>query len=243
MSLYTLHEDQGASRAPSSFTRGVRDDSEIGGINLFSDFIGDLAGGLIQVRPTKITDGAEAGGVVKLVGSGTGDQTTALHSNVGIQLDARCAFEARLKKTTTGAGEGSVFLGLAVGSIGDSVPLATGTHTVVANSVGILIDEADTNSVSLERRGSTGNATTVQTAAISADTYFKVGFVFDPQDGVKWYVNGIEQSSSISKSTIADATEFPSSSQLLSLVLCIKSSDTGADPVEIDWFKFVKEAA
>ena len=60
---------------------------------------------------------------------------------------------------------------------------------------------------------------------------------------MKWYVNGIEQSSSISKSTIADATEFPSSSQLLSLVLCIKSSDTGADPVEIDWFKFVKEAA
>jgi hypothetical protein len=242
MSLYTLHEDQGASRAPSSFTRGVRDDSEIGGISIFADFQGDLLGGLTQLQPTKITDGAEAGGVVKMQGTGTANQLTALHSSIGIQLDARCAFEVRVKKTAVSNSDGSVFLGLVAGTIGNSLPISGTDHAVVVNAAGFFIDEDDTDSVGLVRRGS-GSAATIQSSAISADTFFKIGFVFDPQDGLKWYFNGVEQSSSIGKADVDDATKFPASSELLSLVLGIKSTDTGADTIEIDWVKFIKEAA
>ena len=60
---------------------------------------------------------------------------------------------------------------------------------------------------------------------------------------MKWYFNGVEQSSSIGKADVDDATKFPASSELLSLVLGIKSTDTGADTIEIDWVKFIKEAA
>jgi hypothetical protein len=242
MSLYTLHEDQGASRAPSSFTRGARNDSEVGGVYIFEDFQNSVTGGLNNFG-TAATDGAEEGGVASLASpSGAADDLTALHTSVGIKLDARCVLEARIKKTSVTDANGSVFVGLTGGAVSDTVPIDGGDHAIAVNSVGFFIDEDSSDTVSFVRRGS-GSVAVVQSATISADSFIKIGLAFDPATGVKWYLNGIEQSSSILGADANDATKFPASSTLLSMVVGIKGTDTSADTIEVDWVKLIKEVA
>lgn len=242
MSLYTLHEDQGAARAPSSFSRGARNDSEIGGVYIFEDFQNSVTGGLNNFG-TAAEDGAEEGGVSLLKSpNGAIDDLTALHSSVGIKLDARCVLEARIKKTSVTNANGSVFVGLTGGAVSDLVPIDGGDHAVALNSVGFFIDEDSSNTVSFVRRGS-GSVAVVQSATISDDSYIKIGLAFDPASGVKWYLNGVEQSSPILGADAKDAAKFPASSVLLSMVIGIKGTDTSQDTIEVDWVKLIKEAA
>ena len=82
--------------------------------------------------------------------------------------------------------------------------------------------------------------------AIANDTYVKLGFVYDPNAAeskrIKIYVNGIEQTSGVTKTVIDDSTKFPASTDYLDLSIAARSSTTTAEASFVDWVKVVQEA-
>ena len=245
--LYTLHEEQIASRGVSLFVQELQQDAILGGIQFFDDLLAvDAKDRFTNVgSPAKQ---AQAGGVLRLSNSGTDNQYVHLVLSDVCALDKKTAFEIRLKRSSVSAGAGSLFAGFAndnaysatAGPLGDST-----THDLVVEGVGIEIDaDADPDAASLAICGSGASKLTKGSQAIVADTYIRLGFVFDPSNGAFLYVDGVKQTDFHIGADVADAAKAPASSSLMDLVVSIKSDDTSSGATsDIDWIAFAQAAS
>lgn len=241
MSLYTLHEDQ-VGRGPSSFTRGLSPDSEIGGIDIFEDFIGGPDG--VFTDSGVSTDGDQYGGVSRLTASATDEVGGGLSSSSAIRLDKKLAIEVRLKKASVANNASSIFIGVADGDLGADVPIVDSgaDHDLVNNALGLFLDHNDGDAVALAYASSTGTQAAPVSVAIADDTWVKIGFLFEPSKGVTLYKDGVAQATSVGVSAVTGA-DFPSSSVVQKIMVAIKpDAASSGDTVDIDWIRVVQEA-
>ena len=241
MSLYTLHEDQ-VGRGPSSFTRGLSPDVEIGGIDIFEDFVGGPDGIFTDSGVT--TDGDQYGGVSRLTASASDETCGGLFSSSAIRLDKKLAIEVRLKKASVANNASSVFIGVADGALAADVPIVDDTtnHDLVANALGLFLDHNDGDAVALAYASNSGTQAAPVSVAIAEDTWVKLGFLFEPGKGVTLYKDGVEQAIGVDVSAVTGAG-FPSSSVVQKVMVAIKpDAASSGDTVDIDWIRVVQEA-
>jgi hypothetical protein len=163
---------------------------------------GSVIGGVIQFQPSSGT-----------VSSGASTPTIALQSLAGAfqlitnssgnsALQGKLAFEARVALTSITSGQRDAFIGLSDGAPGSSNPflvLSAGSSNMLASSNNLIgfynagsgrgqdwwfvYQRASTAAVFASNLGSL--VSKVTGTAIAAGSYYKLGFVFDPNAQVK----------------------------------------------------------
>ena len=160
-------------------------------------------------------------------------------------------FECRIKKASIADNAMSVFVGLAFDH-GDSVPLSS-ANTLVDNTgspgsfsfLGFHNDAANGDAIDFMYRAE-GQAQTVGIAGVAvpvADTYVKLGFVYDPNaenaNKVTVYVNGTKSSTYITQTQL-EAAVFPDA-EPLGLLLSTKVGAAAESKVTLDWWRVAQE--
>jgi hypothetical protein len=212
----------------------------------------DATVGSIQPVPT------ETGGVIKLLtstDSGDGDNHDTVlttQGNVGTQVvisdtagsDKLLIFEARIKPASVTDGDGSIFVGLTEEGLGaaDTPLLDDSGHTLSSDDmIGFAIFEDDNDALKFVYRKAGQAVQTLLTydTALTAGSYIKVGFVYDPKaapaNRISVYVDNVEQSTYVTATNIAAAT-FPDGEEL-TLTAAIKgSANAAAQSFNMDWW-------
>lgn len=158
------------------------------------------------------------------------------------------AYEARFRVSSVADDVLAVFLGLgeeglaAVDTKADNTGALAdkdyiGFDSVHANS-GTAGTNAKLNFVYNEASGA-GPVTAISTVqTMVADTWYKVGFIYDPYEQpskrIKIFVDGVEQSTHVTDANIIDSTKFPDGEELNPLVGCKAGTGT-ASTMDVDW--------
>ena len=159
-------------------------------------------------------------------------------------------FECRIKKASIADNGVSMFVGLSFDH-GSSVPLSS-ADTLVDDTgapgafsfLGFHNDAADGDAINFMYRAE-GQAQTDAIAGVHvpvADTFVKLGFVYDPDAGddqkITVYVNGAASTTYITQANIEAAT-FPDA-EPLGLALYTKVGAAAEVKVTMDWWKFAQ---
>lgn len=181
-------------------------------------------------------DPTYTGGVLKLLTSTAAaagadhDIILTTQGNVGTQCvvsntagaDKPLIFEARFRLPSVADNYGSFFVGLTEEGCGAANGVITGTTThslADKDSIGFLITKADGDSLKFgyKKAGQTAQTVLSYGTALTADTWYNVGFVYDPAEvaakRIKVFVNNVEQSTYVTADNIAAAT-FPNGEEL-----------------------------
>ena len=161
--------------------------------------------------------------------------------------DARLLIaEFRFRLNSVTDGDGSVFLGLGEEGLGAAAtPLAddTGHTTSDDDLIGFLITEDDNDALKFVYRKNGGALQTVMTygTALAADTWYNVGFVYDPEapesKKIKIFVDNVEQSTYVTGTNIAAAT-FPDGEELDMYAAIIGSANNDPQHFDLDLWAF-----
>ena len=228
---------------------GIRD-----GIHIFDDFgngpqvaagaEADYAGyrGFADTGGS-LADGGEWGGT--LVASSDGDNEGAgIRTGVApFQIDigqGKFWFEARVKTSTITDNKHGIILGLMESTaITATVPITAAGAIADVNMVGFHRLETDGDYFDTVYKANGVTQVTVKSDAVLlvADTYVKLGMVFDPSTNVlKFYVNGVPLADS---KTIpaADGTDFPNDVRLGMVFHVLNATATTPGSSEIDWWR------
>lgn len=195
----------------------------------------------------------QLGGVVRLTTSTTADAAAGFGpgqvagmAKVGVgtpgtltSKGGKVLFEARIALPSVEDAKGSFFIGLGeLGLIADN-GLFTDAHAVAGNDlIGFWVTDADGDKLNFGYNVGSGTAQVIGYTALAAATFVKVGFVYDPDCApakrIKWYVNGVEQSTYVTQANVAAAT-FPGGIQL-SPAIYAKTDDNAAYSADLDWW-------
>lgn len=153
--------------------------------------------------------------------------------------DKLLVFEARVKVSSVTDTKMNMFVGLmeegraVADTVTDAGALADKDY------IGFTILEGDGDALKFvyKKAGQTAQTVLTYGTAIEADTFYKLGFVFDPDapadQRIKIYVNGSEQSTYVTATQIAAAT-FPDGEEL-SPIFGMKNAAAEAMTASIDW--------
>ena len=159
-------------------------------------------------------------------------------------------FECRIKKASIANNGVSMFVGLSFDH-GSSVPLSS-ANTLTDDDgdpgafsfLGFHNDAADGDAIDFMYRAE-GQAQTVGIAGVAvpvADTFVKLGFVYDPDnvdaEKIAVYVNGVKSTTYITQANLEAAT-FPDA-EPLGLALYTKVGAASEVKVTMDWWKFAQ---
>lgn len=161
-------------------------------------------------------------------------------------------FECRIKKASIANNGVSFFAGLAFDH-GSSVPLSS-ANTLADNTgapgafsfLGFHVDAADGDAINFMYRAE-GQAQTDAIAGVAvpvADTFVKLGFVYDPagedpDKRIAVYVNGAKSNTYITQTNLEAAT-FPDA-EPLGLMLATKVGAASEVKVTMDWWRVAQE--
>ena len=162
--------------------------------------------------------------------------------------DAVVAFECRTKVATITTGDLRLFWGLAEeGCSADNAIFADNAATFGDKDyIGYMIKEADGASLIRVFHKASGTQDAQDTGDdLVADTWIKLGFVYDPNQStdslIRFYIDGSEctnfGSARCDSTDLADDTNFPAGEELAPLVL-LKCASTAAntDYLYLDWW-------
>ena len=149
-------------------------------------------------------------------------------------------FECRIKKSSIT--EGNVFVGLAQGGAGvaDFINDA-GTDFSDVSLIGFNQFEADEDAFDFcyQNSGQAFQTVLGDAATVTAGTYVKLGFVFDPNapaaEKIKIYVDGVEKTTFVTEANMQAAT-FPSG-DTMSPLIAIKADSANDLTVSLDWWR------
>jgi hypothetical protein len=160
-------------------------------------------------------------------------------------------FEARLKKSSVTDNQCAFAIGLSQGILdtraADNGLLTDNTGDIVDSISFIGFRNLHDNGEELDFVYQDGAQTApteviANIASLTADTYFKVGFYFDPQaDGSKRitiFYNGMPQSTYVTATNIAAST-FPDG-DMMGFVAGSKNGEATATTLTLDWWKCVQ---
>jgi hypothetical protein len=204
-----------------------------------------------------LTEGAVAGGVLKLL-------TTTDNEDCGICLGNGAApfvisdtagkklwFEAKVKKSIITDAKAGFFVGLA-----DETALAANFIADAGNDfgdndlIGFWCDETDDSTGAhvhfVYQITGQDFVTKIDTVAtLTADTWVKLGFVYDPAaedtKKIKIFVDGVEQSTYVTAANIAAAT-FPDGEELTPIFYANAASNDDVT-ASMDWWQIAQLAA
>lgn len=155
--------------------------------------------------------------------------------------DLKCAFEARIK-TSKVTDTYNAFVGLTQEGTAVADQITDAGALADVDYIGFSITEADGDSLKFVYKKSGQTAQTVLTygTALAADTFYKVGFVYDPlapsSKRITVYVDNEEQSTYVTGTNIAAAT-FPDGEELQPL-FGIKNGTGATTTLTMDWWAF-----
>lgn len=226
------------------------------GYGLFDDFVTmpmsgtitttiSMPGGMVAFGSAGATitpDDALGGGIV--LSETTDDESVAItyeqHPFWISQDYGMLCFEARIKASHTATTESAIFCGLMdTTALAAAVPLtATAGALADANLVGWHKLDTDLTSLKSVYKANGVTAVTVETCtlAITAATYVKLGFKFDPRDNyLRFYIDGEEQDE---KKLIPNATgtDFPADIGLAPCLAMHLGAAASDNTLTMDWW-------
>lgn len=198
----------------------------------------------------------ERDGVIKITGAATNNNETWLQpgdsaSVIGC-IDTTAGysklliFEARIKfgqVTTTS----NYFIGLSEENLAAAGTAAdTGGALADKDYIGFVVNETDSSSLKFKwNKAGGGGAVTLLTygTALVADTWYKLGFVYDPDapadKRIKVFVNNTEQSTYGTNTQVTAAT-FPNGEELN--MLYGQKNNNAAISTQMDWWGFYQQS-
>lgn len=134
---------------------------------------------------------------------------------------------------------GNFFFGLVLAGIGDAVDelLLDAGGLADVSAIGFLQPESDLGNIDFVYNTASGGGVTTHknnAAAIAASTWVKLGLTFDPYDGLRYYVNGLEVAGV--DRVLASATNFPDGLQLCPIA-GVKANGANQLQLDIDWIR------
>jgi hypothetical protein len=223
------------------------------GIHIFDDFgSGSLvdAGAETTYGPYRgfadtggsVADGAAWGG--ELTFSSDGDNEGAgLRTNAPFQIaraQGKFWFEARVKTSTIADTKHGIFLGLTESTpITATSPIAAAGTLADINFVGFHRLEGDGDYFDTVYKADGQSQGTVKADAVQivADTYVKLGMVFDPSTNVlKFYENGVPLADSYTVTATA-GNPFPNDVRLGMLMSVLNATGTTPGSSSMDWWR------
>lgn len=153
-------------------------------------------------------------------------------------------FEARVKKSAITNSLGGFFVGLAEENSGQADFMAdAGNDFADVDLIGFWNDESDDSTGShvhfIYQISGQAFVTKIDTVAtLAADTYVKLGFVYDPDaeasKKIKVFVDGVEQTTYVTATDIA-GSKFPDGEEM-SPIVAIKMASNNDMTVTMDWW-------
>lgn len=152
-------------------------------------------------------------------------------------------FECRIKKESIAANSSALFIGLAEEGLAATGTLAANTGALADKDMigfSVLQDSGAEVDFTYNKDGAGGvNLHQAAINTMTADTYVKLGFVYDPDapeaDRIRVYVNGVETSTPVAASDIS-ASDFPDGEEL-TFLFATKVGTAAESTVEIDWWR------
>lgn len=209
-----------------------------------------------RYQGSTVVSGDVTGGAIT-IGSDDDNEGVALHSNAGAGLIAtgggRVWFECRLKHSTITDTKNGVFVGLMEGETPTTAqPLGTDGALADFNMIGWhrLEGDGDEMDFTYKADGQTAQSiltdgiTAVSGAALSADTFVKVGFYFNRKhptaQRIKLFVNG-QVATTYVTGTQMDAATFPDDMQLSPVIGIMNATGTSPGTCTVDWIRVAFE--
>lgn len=201
-----------------------------GGYRGFAD-----TGGLVQ-------DGLEWGGVVDLSSDGDNEGASFRTATAAFQVarnQGKFWFECRLKTSTIADTKHGIFVGLmADNALTATVPITALGAIADVNIVGFHRLEGDGDFFDCVYKADGVAQVTVQAdaAVIAADTFVKLGMVFDPRTNLlTFFRNGVK----IANYTMATAagTDFPNDVRLGLVMAVLNATASAPGSSRIDWWR------
>lgn len=212
--------------------------------------------GFIENSGTVASLTTDLGGVIQLATGATADNDTSIHAGqiaglgeigVGVPgtltgLGGKVLFEARIRAPSVTSGDFSWCVGLAEPGCAANDGFLTDGHALGAKDfLGFYVLDDDGDELNFGYNV-TGTATGVSAATYADNlvlaTFYKVGFVYDPgvdpAKRIRWYVDGVEQSSYITGTTVATSA-FPGG-EPMSPYIQVKADDTDSPKIDLDWW-------
>jgi hypothetical protein len=221
----------------------IEDDATAGAIQN----IATAVGGVLKMLTSKDAADGDNHDTTLITGGNTG--AMGVISNTA-GSDKMLLFEARFKLASVTDGDGSFFVGMceeglaaANGVIADS----TGHVLASKDLIGFLVTEDNNDSLKFVYRKAGQAAQTVFTygTALAANTWYKVGFAYDPKapasKRITVYIDNMEQSTYVTATNIAAAT-FPNGEELAVVASLKNSADNDPQVAYLDWVGFAQVA-
>ena len=270
--LLTCHTGQVDNSAPSSSIWSERVSSAFGADGYAGVFFGDeflnfgqaatgndVSGGYgvyLDTSNTITQLASERNGVIRLALDATDNDETWLTSGgntgvLGVISDASgsdkfMAFEARVRVNQVGDNSAAIFVGLAEEGLAAADTKVDDTGVMADKDfIGFNTIQADGDALAFnyKKEGQTQQSVALDSAALTAGTWVKLGMVYDPRQPssrrIAIYVDGVKQSTHITGDNIAAAT-FPDGEELAFLI-GLKNGGAVAASLDCDWWCFAQE--
>ena len=211
---------------------------------------GDGYQGLGDNAPVYVVDTLE--GRLSVTSGGTDNDQSMLattvdlgHISDGAGEGAKLWFEARVKVSSIA--DMGLFVGLAAEADAAVDFLDDNSADLVstADCIGFHVLTASPTAVGTvyQKGGQTKQPVETGVHTLVADTYVKIGFVYDPDEAeaskrIRFYVNGAETATAVSATNIAAAT-FPDSVNM-GLMLTTKTGEGVTKSLIVDWWRFAQ---
>lgn len=193
-----------------------------------------------------MVDGATLGGALTIASDGDNEGASLGQTVQPVQISrshGKLWFEARVKTSTIADTKHGIFLGLIdAAALSATVPIAADGTLADENFVGFHRLEGDGDKVDCVYKANGVTQVTVEADAVTlvADTYVKLGMVWDPDDDYKlsFYSNGVLLDTYTMATT--DGDDFPNDVKL-GLVFAVLNA-TGSTPGSstIDWWRLAQ---
>lgn len=160
--------------------------------------------------------------------------------------DRKLWFECRIKKASVSDNACAYFVGLAEEGLAgaDTLVNDTGVLKTTADFIGfrVLHDNGEEIDFVYQKASQTPVEVIAAAASMVADTYIKLGFVYDPTaptaKRIRIFVNNVEQSTYVTGANIAAAT-FPDAEEL-ALLLATKVGAAAESKFQMDWWRLAQ---
>jgi len=225
--------------------------------------VGDYSGGYKSYEETggTITQLAnQKGGVIAITSDGTDNDDMALAAGGATGVlgaisdtagdDHVTAFECRFSVSTVTDDAGAIFVGLteeglaAAASMTDDTGVMADKDYIGFCSVHKNGGTAGTNAIlkfQYKKEGATAQTPIATLQTMVANTWYKVGFVYNPfapaSRRITVYLDNVEQSTYVTAADIAAST-FPDGEELTFSALTHQGGATGAHSLNLDWWAF-----
>lgn len=195
-----------------------------------------------------------AGGVMRCTQDGTDNDEGSIATNGGGSTGAAnmcvfdtdtpniIAFECRVKKSSVADNQHAFFIGLAEENLANADTLIDDTGEIASKDMigfRVLQDNGEEIDFVYRKAGQAVVELAANCATMAADTWIRLGFLFNPFDHpdskkIKIFINGTEYTTYGTNSILDDAT-FPDD-QELGLLWANKIGTAAASTMDLDWW-------